>query len=351
MPRDHPTPAPDSPARRQAAEVKMVGYITVAHGAAQRLSEKWRHFACAMLPSLFCTSPRCVGVNTRDHRTPIGVDPQLPNRQDIDWYIGPRVLCSTTDDRGNRCQHTGIVCVRHLTTMTRRDGRAYCCTAFFATRGEHHDHDGDLDPQTGDRSARCAQYVDPAVLMERYGPYQTAPPRPHAPVNRALIDALDDHAGSRDRTWIGVPPQHSGLPNHRHRDSRGPQYDVFTDDAYADAAESIDPRLRVGLRDPQAMLGDSSDDSRTSAPDLSIPSVATYARTYDTAMSRIAPHPSAARAHARMHSASPDRQRSVLPVLPRRIRVRPPALPQPELRRGARNYLAAAATTTFYSLV
>ena len=62
VPRDHPTPAPDSPARRRAAEVKMVGYITVAHGAAQRLSEKWRHFVCALLSSLFCTSPRCVGV-------------------------------------------------------------------------------------------------------------------------------------------------------------------------------------------------------------------------------------------------------------------------------------------------
>ena len=41
----------------------MVGYITVAHGAAQRLSEKWRHFVCALLSSLFCTSPRCVGVS------------------------------------------------------------------------------------------------------------------------------------------------------------------------------------------------------------------------------------------------------------------------------------------------
>ena len=40
----------------------MVGYITVAHGAAQRLSEKWRHFVCTLLSSLFCTSPRCVGV-------------------------------------------------------------------------------------------------------------------------------------------------------------------------------------------------------------------------------------------------------------------------------------------------
>ena len=63
VPRDHPTPAPDSPPRRRAAEVKMVGYITVAHGAAQRLSEKWRHFICTLLSSLFCTSPRCVGVS------------------------------------------------------------------------------------------------------------------------------------------------------------------------------------------------------------------------------------------------------------------------------------------------
>ena len=47
MPRDHPTPAPDPPARRQAAEVKMVGYITTAHGTAQRLSETWRHCSCS----------------------------------------------------------------------------------------------------------------------------------------------------------------------------------------------------------------------------------------------------------------------------------------------------------------
>ena len=32
VPRDHPKPAPDPPARRQAAEVKMVGYITISHG-------------------------------------------------------------------------------------------------------------------------------------------------------------------------------------------------------------------------------------------------------------------------------------------------------------------------------
>ena len=40
----------------------MVGYITTAHGSAQRLSEKWRHFVVHCLYSLFCTSPRCVGV-------------------------------------------------------------------------------------------------------------------------------------------------------------------------------------------------------------------------------------------------------------------------------------------------
>ena len=62
VPRDHPTPAPDSPARRQAAEVKMVGYITIAHGTAQRLSEKWRHCACTSVVITFCTSPFCVGV-------------------------------------------------------------------------------------------------------------------------------------------------------------------------------------------------------------------------------------------------------------------------------------------------
>ena len=208
--------------------------------------------------------------------------------------MGPRVLCATIDDQGNRCQHTGIVCVRHLATGTRRDGRAYCCTSCFTTRGEHHDSDDDHDPETGDRTPRCAQHVNPAVLLAQYGPYQSAPPQPHAPINRALIYELDDHTGSRDRTWIGVPPQHSGLPNHR--DSRGPQYDVHTDYAYADAAESADPSLRVGLRDPRTIPDDSSDDSRTSAPDLTIPSVAIRARTYDAGMAHLASHPEAARA-------------------------------------------------------
>ena len=46
MPLGHPTPAPDSPARQQAAKVKMVRYITISSGTALRLSEKWRHFAC-----------------------------------------------------------------------------------------------------------------------------------------------------------------------------------------------------------------------------------------------------------------------------------------------------------------
>ena len=60
----HPTPAPDSPARQQAAEVKMVRYITISSGTAQRLSEKWRHFACTSAVITFCssTSPFCVGV-------------------------------------------------------------------------------------------------------------------------------------------------------------------------------------------------------------------------------------------------------------------------------------------------
>ena len=40
----------------------MVGYITIAHGIAQRLSEKWRHFACTSAVITFCTSPFCVGV-------------------------------------------------------------------------------------------------------------------------------------------------------------------------------------------------------------------------------------------------------------------------------------------------
>ena len=53
VPRNHPTPAPGSPARRQAAEVKMVECITIVHGIAQRLSEKWRHFACISFVTIF----------------------------------------------------------------------------------------------------------------------------------------------------------------------------------------------------------------------------------------------------------------------------------------------------------
>ena len=62
------TPAPDSPARRRAAEVKMVEYITPSSGTAQRLSEKWRHFACTSDIITFCTSLLCVGVNGVDVR-------------------------------------------------------------------------------------------------------------------------------------------------------------------------------------------------------------------------------------------------------------------------------------------
>ena len=90
-----------------------------------------------------------------------------------------------------------------------------CVHKHIITRGERHDNEDDHDSETGDRSPRCAQHVNPAVLLAQYGPYQSAPPLPHAPINRALICTLDDYASSRDRTWIGVPPQHSGLPNHR----------------------------------------------------------------------------------------------------------------------------------------
>ena len=62
VPRDHPTPAPDSSARRQTAEAKMVGYMAIAHGIAQRLSEKWRHCACTFTSPHVCTSPFCVGM-------------------------------------------------------------------------------------------------------------------------------------------------------------------------------------------------------------------------------------------------------------------------------------------------
>ena len=49
----------------------MVGYITTAHDIAQRLSEKWRHFVVHCLYSLFCTSPRCVGVRPEGWRAPL----------------------------------------------------------------------------------------------------------------------------------------------------------------------------------------------------------------------------------------------------------------------------------------
>ena len=45
---------------RQAAEVKMVGYITIAHhGTAQWLSEEWRHFACTSVVIFFYISILC----------------------------------------------------------------------------------------------------------------------------------------------------------------------------------------------------------------------------------------------------------------------------------------------------
>ena len=40
----------------------MVGYITTAHGIAQRLNEKWRHCACTSVVITFCTFLFCVGV-------------------------------------------------------------------------------------------------------------------------------------------------------------------------------------------------------------------------------------------------------------------------------------------------
>ena len=62
VPQNNPTPAPDSPARRQAAEVKMAGYITIAHDTAQRLSEKLRHTFLYVTSPVFGTSLLCAGV-------------------------------------------------------------------------------------------------------------------------------------------------------------------------------------------------------------------------------------------------------------------------------------------------
>ena len=62
VPRNHPTPAPDSPTRRQAAEVKMVGCITISPRHSTAAQEKWRHFACTSAVIIFCTSLFCAGV-------------------------------------------------------------------------------------------------------------------------------------------------------------------------------------------------------------------------------------------------------------------------------------------------
>ena len=50
----HPTPAPDSPSRRQAAKVKMVGYITLNSRHSTAAQEKWRHFACTSVVNIVC---------------------------------------------------------------------------------------------------------------------------------------------------------------------------------------------------------------------------------------------------------------------------------------------------------
>ena len=54
----------------------MVVYTTVAHGAAQRLSEKWRHFICALLSSFFV---HLLVVLLAWHRCRTGSAP-VPNR-------------------------------------------------------------------------------------------------------------------------------------------------------------------------------------------------------------------------------------------------------------------------------
>ena len=68
----------------------MVGYITTAHDIAQRLSEKWRHFVVHCLYSLFCTSPRCVGVS--------GVHKPLKRSQSGNSYVFGLVQLSQAND-------------------------------------------------------------------------------------------------------------------------------------------------------------------------------------------------------------------------------------------------------------
>ena len=117
----------------------MVGYITTAHDIAQRLSEKWRHFVVHCLYSLFCTSPRCVGVQgrrrrCRRRRRPLRrppPPPRRPPRQRDVRLVSVRVMCSVVC--GGACVGRVLcVCarVRRLCVMLVRGVCVWClCSA------------------------------------------------------------------------------------------------------------------------------------------------------------------------------------------------------------------------------
>ena len=151
MPRDHPTPAQDSPARRQAAEVKMARYITIAHGIAKRLSEKWRHFACTSVVINFCTSPFCVGV--------VGV-------ARVWWFLGGLVPCLCriavavvvvcVEPRGP-ASPIWVIDIQMTAVMRREFGTAHSGTALIGGRAR----------------ARASERSGPCPLFTNVGPAES----------------------------------------------------------------------------------------------------------------------------------------------------------------------------------
>ena len=59
-------PLQSSAAPRSAVRLVLLHLREPVHGIAQRLSEKWRHFACTSVVITFCTSLFCVGVKMGD---------------------------------------------------------------------------------------------------------------------------------------------------------------------------------------------------------------------------------------------------------------------------------------------
>ena len=90
VPRDHPTPAPDSPARRRAAEVKMVGYIrqllTVCSTAARARSGAVHDSCLLPLSQLACTPFRRIHKLTSSQLRSLGVPADLITGRHIVGY-------------------------------------------------------------------------------------------------------------------------------------------------------------------------------------------------------------------------------------------------------------------------